>query len=153
MLLDQLLIAAGTNPRAVAGPELTSHLETALAVASGIADAALGLRASVTDLGLEFIPLTWESYDVVLDAAALGAARPLITAVTDPDVQTAMDVSAATTSATPAPCTPSATSRPPPPTTDTLARSGPSALSIDAPTSPRSPAVSVRGAILGSWRR
>lgn len=90
VLLDQLLIGAGANPHTVHGPELGSHLETALAVASGIADAALGLRATITDLGLEFIPLTWESYDVALANAALGAARPLITAVTDPDVQTAI---------------------------------------------------------------
>jgi molybdate-binding protein len=91
VLLDQLLIAAGTDPPTVTGPELTSHLEIALAVASGIADAALGLRATVADLGLEFIPLTWESYDVVLAGAALGAARPLVTAVTDPDVRAAID--------------------------------------------------------------
>ena len=76
----------------ITGPELTSHLEIALAVASGIADTALGLRATVTDLGLEFLPLTWESYDVALAAAALGAVRPLITAVTNPDVQGAISM-------------------------------------------------------------
>jgi len=53
VLLDQLLIAAGADPHTVTGPELTSHLEVALAVASGIADTALGLRATITDLGLE----------------------------------------------------------------------------------------------------
>lgn len=90
VLLDQLLIAADTTPDTVAGPELTSHLEIALAVASGIADAALGLRANLAELGLEFIPLAWESYDIALPAAALGAARPMITAVTDPDVQAAI---------------------------------------------------------------
>ena len=92
VLLDQLLITAGTDPHTVTGPELTSHLEIALAVASGIADTALGLRATVTDLGLEFLPLTWESYDVALAAAALGAVRPLITAVTNPDVQGAISM-------------------------------------------------------------
>jgi molybdate-binding protein len=90
VLLDQLLIGTGADPHTVHGPELGSHLEIALAVASGIADAALGLRATITDLGLEFVPLTWESYDVALAGAALGAARPLITAVTDPDVQAAI---------------------------------------------------------------
>ncbi|MHA6628724.1 substrate-binding domain-containing protein [Pseudonocardia sichuanensis] len=91
VLLEQQIITAGTDPYAVTGPELTSHLEIALAVASGIADAALGLRATVTDLGLEFIPLIWESYDVVLGAAVLGAARPLIAAVNDPGVRAAVD--------------------------------------------------------------
>ncbi len=46
VLLDQLLIATGTSPHTIHGPQLGSHLEIALAVASGIADAALGLRAS-----------------------------------------------------------------------------------------------------------
>ncbi len=45
-------------------------------------------RATVAELGLKFIPLTWESYDVVLAGSALGAARPLITA---PTVQAAID--------------------------------------------------------------
>lgn len=90
VLLDQQLLAAGLDPDTVTGPELSSHLEIALAVASGIADTALGLRATVADLGLEFVPLLWESYDIVLPAAALGAARPLITAVTDPNIQAAI---------------------------------------------------------------
>jgi PBP superfamily domain len=81
------LIADKIAPYDVAGPELHSHLEIALAVASGIADAGLGLRAGVADLGLEFIPLTWESYDIALGGAAHGAARPLITALHDPAVQ------------------------------------------------------------------
>lgn len=90
VLLDQLLITAGATPHTVAGPELGSHLEIALAVASGIADVGLGLRVAVADLGLQFIPLTWESYDIALPATALGAARPLITAVTDPGIATAI---------------------------------------------------------------
>lgn len=70
-------------PHDVAGPELGSHLGIALALASGIADVGLGLRAGVADLGLDFIPLTWESYDITLGGAALGAARPIITALRD----------------------------------------------------------------------
>lgn len=90
VLLDQLLIAAGIGPHTVAGPELGSHLEIALAVASGIADTALGLRAGIADLGLDFLPLTWESYDLALPGTQLGAARPVITAVTDPDLRDAI---------------------------------------------------------------
>lgn len=90
VLLDQLLIAAGVAPPTVSGPELGSHLEIALAVASGIADTGLGLRVPVTDLGLDFIPLAWESYDIALPGTALGAVRSLITAVTDPSVQAAI---------------------------------------------------------------
>lgn len=90
VLLDQLLIAAGIVPEDVAGPELHSHPEIALAVAAGIADAGLGLRAEANDLDLDFIPLTRESYDIALSADALGAARPLITALHDPKVTTAI---------------------------------------------------------------
>lgn len=87
MLLDQLLTATGIAPHDVAGPELHSHLEIALAVASGIADVGLGLRAAANDLDLDFIPLTWEPYDIALSADALGAARPLIAALRAPEVQ------------------------------------------------------------------
>jgi molybdate-binding protein len=87
VLLDQLLIADGVALRDVEGVELRSHLEVALAVASGIADIGLGLRAAANDLNLDFIPLTWEPYDIALGGEALGAARPLITALRTPEVQ------------------------------------------------------------------
>ncbi len=90
VLLEQLLIGAGIDPHTVHGPELDSHLETGLAVAAGIADAAMGLRATATDLGLDFVPLTWESYDIVLSGAVLAAARPLLSALRDRETRTAM---------------------------------------------------------------
>jgi molybdate-binding protein len=70
----------------VPGPELGSHLEIALAVASGITDAGLGVRAAATDLDLDFVSLTWEHYDIALAADALAAAPPLITALRAPSV-------------------------------------------------------------------
>ena len=87
VLLDQLLSAHGIAPDGVAGLKLRSHLEVALAVASGIADVGLGVRAAANDLELDFIPLIWEAYDIALGADALGAARPLITALRAPEVQ------------------------------------------------------------------
>ena len=87
VLLDQLLTAHGIARHDVAGLDLCSHLEIALAVASGIADVGLGLRAVANDLDLEFIPLIWEPYDIALGADVLGAARPLITALRAPQVQ------------------------------------------------------------------
>jgi molybdate-binding protein len=87
VLLDQLLTAADITPDNVAGPELRSHLEIALAVAVGITDTGLGVRAAVNDLDLDFIALTWENYDIALPADALGSARPLITALRDPKAQ------------------------------------------------------------------
>lgn len=87
VLLDQLLTAHGIAAHDLAGPELHSHLEIALAVASGIADVGLGLRAAANVLDLDFIPLTWEAYDIALGADALGAITPLITALRIPEVQ------------------------------------------------------------------
>lgn len=81
VLLDQELADAGIAPHEVHGPELHSHLEIALAIAAGIADAGIGLRSAADDLDLHFIPLTWEHFDIALGADALGAARPLITAL------------------------------------------------------------------------
>jgi molybdate-binding protein len=87
VLLDQLLTAHGVARHDVNDLELHSHLEIALAVASGIADVGLGLRAAANDLDLDFIPLTWEPYDIALGADALGAAQPLITALRAPEIQ------------------------------------------------------------------
>jgi molybdate-binding protein len=87
VLLDRMLKDAHIPPDSVPGPESASHLEVALAVASGIADVGVGVRAAATALDLEFIPLVWEQYDIVLSADALGAAEPLITALRTPSVR------------------------------------------------------------------
>jgi molybdate-binding protein len=91
VLLDRLLSAAGIALDDVPGPELGSHLEIALAVASGITDAGLGVRAAAaTDLDLDFVSLVWEHYDIALAADALDAAAPLITALREPEVGAAI---------------------------------------------------------------
>ena len=86
VLLDQLLTGAGIAPEDVAGPELHSHLETGLAVAAGIADVTLGLRSGARELALDFVPVTWEPFDIVLGAAVLGAAQPIVNALCEPSV-------------------------------------------------------------------
>ncbi|GAA5116153.1 substrate-binding domain-containing protein [Pseudonocardia adelaidensis] len=90
VLLDRLLLEAGHDPDAVAGPETGSHLETALAVASGVVDAGLGVRSVAHDLDLDFVPLVSEEYDVVLPGDALDAAAPLVTALLDPATRVAV---------------------------------------------------------------
>jgi molybdate-binding protein len=87
VLLDRLLADAGVPSASVAGPEAASHLEVAMAIASGQADAGLGVRAAATALDLGFTPVTWEDFDIVLSADALAAAEPLIAALRDPAVQ------------------------------------------------------------------
>jgi molybdate-binding protein len=90
VLLDRLLADAGIAPASVAGPEAASHLEVAMAIAAGQADAGLGVRAAATTLDLGFTHLTWEAFDIVLSRDALPAAGPLIAALRDPDLQAAV---------------------------------------------------------------
>jgi molybdate-binding protein len=90
VLLDRLLTDAGIEPASVAGPEAGSHLEVAMTVASGQADAGLGVRAAATTLDLAFVPVTWEDFDIVLSGDALPAAEPLIAALRDPSVQSSV---------------------------------------------------------------
>ena len=91
VLLDRLLAEAGIAPASVTGPELTSHLEVAMSVASGHADTGLGVRAAATALGLGFVPVTWEDFEITLTRDALPAAEPLIAALRDLAVQSSID--------------------------------------------------------------
>jgi molybdate-binding protein len=91
VLLDQLLTEAGIEHASVTGPEAASHLEVAMAVASGQADTGLGARAAATALDLGFVPVTWEDFDIVLSSDALPAAEPLIATLRTPAVQSSID--------------------------------------------------------------
>jgi len=90
VLLDRLLTDAGIAPASVTGPEAASHLEVAMAVASGQADTGLGVRAAATALDLGFVPVTWEDFDIVLSGDTLPAAEPLIAALRAAAVQSSI---------------------------------------------------------------
>jgi len=90
VLLDQLLTQAGIAPASVTGPEAASHLEVAIAVASGQAHTGLGVRAAATALDLGFVPVAWEDFDIVLSGDTLPAAEPLIAALRTPAVQSSI---------------------------------------------------------------
>lgn len=81
VLLDRLLLDAGEDPDAVRGPQLGTHLEVALAVATGTVDVGLGVRSAAADLDLDFLPVAWEDYDIALPGSALDAAAPLVAAL------------------------------------------------------------------------
>ena len=69
MLLDHLLAAEGIDASAeIEGydREQYTHLAVAADVDSGMADAALGIRAAARALGTEFIPIGMERYDLVI---------------------------------------------------------------------------------------
>jgi putative molybdopterin biosynthesis protein len=81
ILLDRLLLDAGHDPDGLRGPQVGTHLEVGLAVATGTVDAGLGVRAAATGLDLDFIPLTWEDFDIGLLRNALDPAAHLIAAL------------------------------------------------------------------------
>ena len=68
VLLDFELGKLGIAPAAVRGYEREeyTHLAVAAAVASGAADAGLGIRAAARALKLDFVPLAHEAYELVM---------------------------------------------------------------------------------------
>ncbi len=68
ILLDYELSQRGIDPAAVQGydREEYTHLAVAAAVASGTADCGLGVRAAARALKLDFVPVGWERYDLVI---------------------------------------------------------------------------------------
>jgi putative molybdopterin biosynthesis protein len=67
VLLDELLESAGVSPDYVHGysTQEPSHTAVAQAVASGAADAGLGIEAAAMEKGLGFVALTQERYHLV----------------------------------------------------------------------------------------
>ncbi len=68
VLLDYHLLQEGLQPREIRGyeNEETTHLGVAVAVATGQADVGLGIKAAAELLGLTFIPLFRERYDLLV---------------------------------------------------------------------------------------
>ncbi|UCG23307.1 MAG: molybdopterin biosynthesis protein [Chloroflexota bacterium] len=68
LLLDYQLGLMTAKPEEVRGydREEYTHLAVAAAVASGAADAGLGIRAAARALQLDFVPLTQERYDLLI---------------------------------------------------------------------------------------
>jgi putative molybdopterin biosynthesis protein len=73
VLFDARLFAKGLSAQDIAGydHEEYTHMAAAVAVASGIADCALTIRAAATALGLDFVPLEQERYDLAIRKAEL----------------------------------------------------------------------------------
>lgn len=78
--LDNELVRLGISPKTIDGYEhaANTHTECARAIASGQADAALGLQASALQFGLDFIPLFEERYDLVLPREQENSLAPLL---------------------------------------------------------------------------
>ncbi len=67
VLVDHLLSGHKLGKRGLPGfeTELSTHLEVATAVAQGRADVGVGVLAPARSLGLDFVHLTWERYDLL----------------------------------------------------------------------------------------
>jgi putative molybdopterin biosynthesis protein len=81
--LDQQLQTLGIPAKAIRGYQATvsTHTKSAWAVFSGEADAAVGLRAAAHPLGLDFIPLFHERYDLIFAQEQAELLDPLLDAL------------------------------------------------------------------------
>jgi len=93
VLLDYLLQEQGLETRAIQGYEREeyTHMAVAVNVLSGTADAGLGILAAARALGLDFIPLLPERYDLVVPESTFQAPRfqTLLTVIRSPGFQDA----------------------------------------------------------------
>jgi putative molybdopterin biosynthesis protein len=73
VLLDYELARAGIPPDGIVGygREEPTHLAVAAAIASGRADCGMGVLAAARAFGLDFVPVTQEPYDLVLELRSL----------------------------------------------------------------------------------
>ncbi len=83
LLTDKYLKDLGISPREVKGydREEYTHMGVASAVLTGIADTGMGILASAEALGLDFIPLAKERYDLAVPADFMG--MPSLSALLD----------------------------------------------------------------------
>ena len=94
VLLDELLTHAGVSSAGIHGFETQepSHASVAQAVASGAADAGLGIEAAAREKGLGFVPLARERYHLVCLKSELETlpVAVLLTALKAADWQTTL---------------------------------------------------------------
>ncbi|HWE32357.1 MAG TPA: molybdopterin biosynthesis protein [Solirubrobacteraceae bacterium] len=77
VLLDYELQRAGIDAATLSGysREEPTHLAVAAAISSGRADCGLGVKAAARAFGLDFVPVTQEPYDLVLERATAESER------------------------------------------------------------------------------
>lgn len=96
LLLDYLLKENGLEPAMVQGyqREEYTHMAVAVNVQSGTADAGLGILAAAKALGLDFVPLRPERYDLVVPESTFNDTRfqVLLEVIRSPEYQEAAAV-------------------------------------------------------------
>lgn len=87
ILLDYCLQKEGIKSGDIQGydREMTTHMAVAAAIAGGAADCGMGVYSAAETMGLEFIPIAWEDYDLLVPQALLidRKLEELIKAITD----------------------------------------------------------------------
>lgn len=95
VLLDYKLKELGTSPQELRGYEREeySHLAVAAAVNGGSADVGLGILSAARALGLDFIPLLNEQYDLVIPLVHYESdlLRPLLDLLANPEFRKAVN--------------------------------------------------------------
>lgn len=74
VLLDYHLDRLGLDPEKIRGYQMEEYTHTSVAVAvlSGVADVGMGVLAAARALGLDFVPVATEQYDLVIPEEFLG---------------------------------------------------------------------------------
>jgi putative molybdopterin biosynthesis protein len=77
VLLDFELKRLGISPSSINGYEREefTHMSVGVAIASGLADAGLAVRAAAQALGLDFVPIASEQYDLLFSRPFLESDR------------------------------------------------------------------------------
>jgi putative molybdopterin biosynthesis protein len=87
LLLDYELKKLSIDPEMIAGYEREefTHMAVGVAIASGLADAGLAVRAAANALSLDFIPVADEEYDLLMQRSFFDSARgqTLLKIITD----------------------------------------------------------------------
>jgi len=95
VLLDHLLAGEHIDPASVAGYDRieSTHSASAEAVRSGAVDTALGIRLAATALGLDFVPLAEEPYELAIPLDLLDdpAVTRFLTALRHKDLRGQLD--------------------------------------------------------------
>src|SRR5918992_1215876 len=87
LLLERLMLQEGIKPRPEHGFQAESHLAVAAAVAAGVADAGLAVRAVAHSLGLDWIPVATEWFELALPAGTRRPMEPLLDVLGSASVQ------------------------------------------------------------------
>ena len=89
VLLDYKLSEMGLNTRNITGynREEYTHLSVAATVAGGGADCGLGILPAAKALGLDFVPISTEQYDLIMPEHfyEAGILQPVVDIINDPE--------------------------------------------------------------------